>query len=63
MIRRNIDVIKHDLLYCVNCNGHRIKFHLNVDKFVDELSTVFPNDKASILRFYNDIKTIYQHEY
>src|SRR5659263_206484 len=28
-----INVIKHDLLYCVNYEGHRVKFWADVDKF------------------------------
>lgn len=56
-----IDVIRHDLLYVVNYNGHRIRFFNEIDKFVEELSSVFPQEKEGIHRFYRDMSKIYQH--
>ena len=40
-----IDVIRHDLLYCVNFKGRRIRFWADLDQFADELSGVFPAEK------------------
>lgn len=56
-----IDVIKHDLLYCVNYDGKRIKFWADVDQFVEELSLVFPSEKENIKRFYSDMLKLYEH--
>ncbi len=56
-----IDVIKHDLLYCVNYAGHRVKFWADVDKFADELGELFPSQKRNIKRFYRDLSVLYQH--
>jgi len=56
-----IDIIRHDLLYCVNFNGRRIHFWADVEKFADELAEVFPSEKESIHRFYHDMQTMYQH--
>jgi len=56
-----INVIKHDLLYVVNYNGHRIKFWPDVKRFTQELSQVFPDEKANIHRFYHDMNKLYQH--
>lgn len=56
-----IDMIRHDLLYCVNFNGRRIRFWADVEKFADELSEVFPGEKENIKRFYCDMLTLYQH--
>ena len=56
-----INVIKHDLLYCVNFNGHRIKFWPDIDMFIEELSLVFPNEKDNIKRFYKDLEKMYKH--
>jgi len=55
-----IDIIRHDLLYCVNFNGKRVKFWADVDKFADELAEVFPAEKDNIHRFYRDTLKIYQ---
>ncbi len=54
-------VIKHDLLYCVNFNGKRIKFWADPDKFAEELSMVFPTERRNIKRFYRDLGKLYQH--
>ena len=56
-----IDVIKHDLLYVVNYNGHRIYFYDDIDKFIEELSMVFPSERDGIKRFYDDMTKMYQH--
>lgn len=56
-----IDIIRHDLLYCVNFKNKRIRFWADVDQFADELSEVFPSEKDNIHRFYRDMLKIYQH--
>lgn len=56
-----IDMIRHDLLYCVNFKGRRIKFHQDIDLFIAELSDVFPSEKENIRRFYHDMLTMYMH--
>ncbi|HUX48821.1 MAG TPA: FAD-dependent oxidoreductase [Dehalococcoidia bacterium] len=56
-----IDVIKHDLLYCVNFNGQRIKFWPDLDMFAEELAQVFPAEKENIRRFYHDLEKMYKH--
>lgn len=56
-----IDVIRHDLLYCVNYMGHRIKFWPDVDKFAEELALVFPGERDNIKRFYHDLAIIHRH--
>jgi prolycopene isomerase len=30
-LEEEIEVIQHDLLYCVNYDGHRVKFHLDIE--------------------------------
>jgi prolycopene isomerase len=54
-------VIKHDLLYCLNFKGNRIKFWADIDRFVEELAKVFPSQKENIKTFYVDMLKIYQH--
>ncbi len=56
-----IDMIKHDLLYCVNFEGKRIRFWPSVERFIQELSEVFPLEKEGIARFYRDMLKMYQH--
>ena len=56
-----IDVIKHDLLYCVNFKGKRIRFWPDIDMFAEELAQVFPSEKENIKRFYHDLETMYRH--
>ena len=56
-----IDMIKHDLLYCVNYEGKRVQFWPNIDDFIKELTTVFPHEEKGIRRFYHDMNIMYQH--
>lgn len=56
-----IDIIRHDLLYCLNFKGRRIRFWADVNRFADELSEVFPSEKENIHRFYHDMMTMYRH--
>ncbi len=56
-----IDMIRHDILYCVNFNGRRIRFFADVEKFANELAEVFPSEKENIRRFYRDMLKMYQH--
>jgi prolycopene isomerase len=56
-----VDVIKHDLLYCVNFKGKRIKFWADLGMFAEELAQVFPTEKKNIKRFYRDLEKMYRH--
>lgn len=56
-----IDMIQHDLLYCVNFKGRRIPFWSDIDKFSEELADIFPAEKENIKRFYHDMLEMYQH--
>jgi len=56
-----IDVLRHDLLYCVNFKGKRIRFWPDIDMFAEELAQVFPSEKENIKRFYHDLETMYRH--
>lgn len=56
-----IDMVRHDLLYCVNFKGRRIRFWADIDQFAEELSSVFPSERQSIHRFYRDMLTLYRH--
>lgn len=60
-LQEPIDIIRHDLLYCVNFKGKRIRFWSDVDQFADELSGIFPAEKENIHRFYHDMLKMYQH--
>ena len=56
-----IDIIRHDLLYCVNFKGRRIRFWADVEKFADELTEIFPTERENIHRFYRDMLKLYNH--
>jgi prolycopene isomerase len=56
-----IDMIRHDLLYCVNYQDQRIFFWSDVENFADELAKVFPSEQENIHRFYRDMTKMYQH--
>ncbi len=56
-----IDIIKHNLLYSVHFNGHKVNFHADIDEFIEELSLVFPTQRKNIERFYHDMGVLYTH--
>lgn len=56
-----IDVIKHNILYCINYMGKRIKFLADIDEFSKELAEVFPKEKENIKRFYSDLNILYHN--
>ena len=58
-LEEEINMIKHDQLYAINYDGHRIIFHQDIDMFIDELVKVFPNEKKNFKRFYTDLSDQY----
>ena len=54
-----IDIIKHDYLYAIHFNGHKILFYEDMDKFVEQLGEVFPDEKDNFKRFYDDFSDLY----
>lgn len=56
-----IDMIKHDLLYCIHFKDRRIMFWNDLDRFIQELATAFPSEKNGIERFYKDLEMMYRH--
>lgn len=56
-----IDILRHDLLYCVNFKGRRIRFWPDVERFSQELGDIFPDEKKNIRRFYRDMLQMYRH--
>lgn len=55
------EVVKHDLLYTVHYQGHKIRFWPDIDRFIEELSAVFPTQSANIKHFYKDMQKCYFH--
>lgn len=58
-LEEDIDVIKHKELYAINYEEHKIIFYDDIDKFIDELVKVFPNEKHNLKRFYDDMSHLY----
>jgi prolycopene isomerase len=54
-------VLRHDLLYCVNFKGRRIRFWPDPEQFAEELGGVFPGERDNIKRFYRDLGILYRH--
>ncbi len=55
------EVVKHDLLYVVHYKGKRIRFWPDIDRFIEELSEVFPAQEEQIRSFYKDMQKLYMH--
>lgn len=56
-----IDVIRHEMLYTVHFKGKAIRFWPDIERFVEELSEVFPAERDAIRRFYTDMGKLYRH--
>ena len=54
-----IDILKQDYLYAIHFNGHKILFYEDMDKFVEQLGQVFPDEKDNFKRFYDDFSDLY----
>lgn len=54
-----IEVIKHDELYAINFGEHRIVFYEDMALFIEELVKVFPSERESFKRFYDDLSDLY----
>ena len=59
VLEEPIDIIKHNELYAINYGEHRIIFYEDIDKFIDELVKVFPNERENFKRFYSDLSEQY----
>lgn len=59
VLEEPIDIIKHDDLYCINFKDQKIIFHEDIDKFIDEIEKVFPNEKKNFKKFYDDLSDLY----
>ena len=54
-----IDILKHDSLYAIHFNGHKIIFYEDIDKFVEQLGEIFPAEKEGFKKFYHDSTDLY----
>jgi prolycopene isomerase len=54
-------VLRHDLLYCVNFKGRRLRFWPDPERFAEELAELFPSERENIKRFYRDLGLLYRH--
>ncbi|MBR0575164.1 FAD-dependent oxidoreductase [Proteiniclasticum sp. BAD-10] len=60
-LEQPIAMIRHDELYAVNYEGQRVRFFRDLPAFMEELSRVFPSEKANIQRFYGAMEKLYTH--
>lgn len=54
-----IDIIKHNELYAINYEGHKIIFYEDLAKFIEELVKVFPKERENFKKFYEDMSKMY----
>jgi len=56
-----IEMIAHPTLTRMTLEGEEIVFWPNVDKFLEELNRLFPNEKESLRAFYTDLYKMYEN--
>lgn len=60
ILEEPIDLIRHQTMYAMEFMGKRILFHTDMDRFLDQITSVFPEDEAAIRRFYHDLSVLYE---
>jgi prolycopene isomerase len=59
-LEEEIEVIRHDMLYCLKYDGTPIHFHADMDSYFKELEQIFDLDEMNQLKaFYNYIGRLY----
>ena len=59
-LEEEIEVIRHDMLYCLKYDGIPIHFHADLDSYFKELEQLFDKDEMAQLKsFYNYIERLY----
>lgn len=58
-LEEQIDVIRHEELYSVYFLGQRIIFYTDIERYIEQLAQVFPEEKENLKRFYAHIQRIY----
>jgi prolycopene isomerase len=56
-----IDVVAHPTLARMTFEGHEIIFWPDVDRFLEELYRLFPEEKAALRAFYTDLYKMYEN--
>lgn len=56
-----IEIIAHPTLTRMTLEGEEIVFWPDVDKFLEELYRLFPNEKKALLAFYTDLYKMYEN--
>lgn len=56
-----IDVIAHKTLARMTFEGHEIVFHPDIDRFLEQLYALFPEEKAGLKAFYTDLYKMYEN--
>ncbi|UCD83436.1 MAG: FAD-dependent oxidoreductase [Deltaproteobacteria bacterium] len=58
-LEEEIDMIPHDSIYRVHIYGKEITFWRDFERYFNELTAVFPNQRKELRGFYNDLYKIY----
>ena len=56
-----IDIIAHKTLARMTFEGHEIVFYPDIDRFLEQLYTLFPEEKAGLKAFYADLYKMYEN--
>ncbi len=56
-----VEVVKHATLARMTFEGHTITFWPDVERFLQELDPLFPEEKEGLRAFYRDLYELYEH--
>ncbi len=60
-LKEPIDIIQHELLYCIHFGETKVRFFPDIEQFIEELIPLFPHEEKSLRRFYRDMEKLYTH--
>ncbi|HAX73682.1 MAG TPA: FAD-dependent oxidoreductase [Firmicutes bacterium] len=58
-LEEDITLIRHEALYALDYNGHRIVFYEDLELFLEQLSELFRSESENLKRFYEDFSDLY----
>ena len=58
-LEEEIDLIRHEAMYRLHAYGGKVAFWRDLDRFLDELIAMFPNEEKGIRALYAEMKDFY----
>jgi len=58
-LEEELDLIRHEAMYRLHAYGSKVTFWRDLDRYLDELTAMFPNEEQGIRSLYREMKDFY----